>query len=206
MTAPGKKPLGRPVQQQDGIPMSRHILQSASRLFMEKGFDSVSMNQVAERCGVTKATIYYYYPTKTDLFVASIADTLTQVNGRIQAMINGPGSFQNRLIQITESYLKIPQIHMDGMFEQAKRHLAEEQLRVLIDHENRLYETLQEGFEAAVQSGEIACEDTLLASHIYVSMLRVGERQYDRAKVLFSSEEEAAEKIVAFLWRGLHVQ
>ncbi|RCX12819.1 TetR family transcriptional regulator [Fontibacillus phaseoli] len=205
MSTPNKRPLGRPVQQQDGLPTSRQILLAASRLFMEKGFDSVSMNQVAERCGITKASIYYYFPTKTELFVASIVETLTQVNERIRELLEQPGTFQSRLIRITENYLKVPQVHMNGMFEQVKRHLTDEQQQTLIQYENGLYETLKEGFEAAVKSREIACEDPLLTAHIYVSMLRVGERQYDHTQVLFPSERDAAEAIVAFLWRGIHI-
>ncbi|MDN4068169.1 TetR/AcrR family transcriptional regulator [Paenibacillus sp. FSL R5-0407] len=205
MSTPNKRPLGRPVQQQDGLPMSVHILQTASRLFMEKGFESVSMNLVAEQCGVTKATIYYYYPGKTDLFVASIAKTLSVVNDRIRGILSQSGSFRSRLIKITENYLRIPQVHMNDMFDKVKQHLTEEQQQTLIRYENGLYEALKEGFDAAVQNGEIACEDTMMAAHIYVSMLRVGERQYDRNQVLFPSEREAAESIIAFLWRGIHV-
>ncbi len=205
MSTTNKRPLGRPVQQQDSLPTSRQILLTASRLFMEKGFDSVSMNQVAEQSGVTKATIYYYYPAKTDLFVASIAETLSLVNKRINEILAQPGSFRSRLISITENYLKVPQVHIDGMFEQVKQHLNEEQQQTLIRYENGLYETIREAFDAAVLDGEIACEDTLVASHIYISMLRVGERQYDRTQILFPSSREAAEAIVAFLWRGIHM-
>lgn len=198
-----KKPLGRPVQQQDSPPTSQQILQTAALLFMEKGLEAVTMNQVAKYCGVTKATIYYYFPTKTDLFVASMVGTLVKVNERIRSMLELPGSFQSRLINITENYLKIPQMHMNGMYEQVKHHLTEEQQQLLMKTENGLYDALKAGFDAAVQEGEIACEDTLLTTYIYISMLRVGERQYGN-EVLFSSERDAAEAIVAFLWRGIH--
>lgn len=203
MSAPGKKSLGRPVQQPQGMPTSEQILHVAAKLFMEYGYDAVSMNQVAEKCGVTKATIYYYYPAKTDLFVACMTGTLTIVKKRIQAILDQQGTFQSRLISITENYLKVPKMHVNGMFEQVKRHLTEKQQQMLIDSENELYDTLREGFAAGARSKEIACEDPLLITHLYVSMLRVGERQYGK-QVLFSSQREAAETIVAFLWRGIH--
>lgn len=205
MNLPNKRPLGRPVQQQDSQPTAQHILQTASRLFMEKGFNPVSMNQVAEQCGVTKATVYYYYSSKTELFVAAMVETLTQVNRRIREMLDEAGPFRDRLIRITENYLKVPQMHVNGMFEQVKDHLSKEQLEMLIRREDVLYETLREGFDAAAANGEIACEDTNIATHLYVSMLRVGERQYDRTNFLFADNREAAEAIVALLWRGIHV-
>lgn len=204
MNASHKKPLGRPVQQQDSMPTDQQIIMSASLLFMKKGFDNVSMNEVAEHCGVTKATIYYYYPTKTDLFVSAMAATLALVNTRIRDILEQPGSFKERLIKITERYLKIPQTHVNGMLEQVKHHLSPSQHQLLTKQENALYETLQDGFDLAVSNHEIVCEDSRITAYIYVAMLRAGQRQYDVDQKLFATEQEAAEYIVNFLWRGIH--
>lgn len=204
MDIPNKRPLGRPIQQQDSISTSDQILHSASVLFMEKGFENVSMNQVADHSGVTKATVYYYFPTKTDLFVASIVGVLTRVNERIEHILQGPGSFQERLLKISVNYLKVPQIHMDDMFGKIKQHLSEEQQNQLIHQEDALYQTLCKGFEEAARQQEIVCSDPNLAAHIYVSMLRIGERQYTGRTKLFETREEAAESIISFLWRGIH--
>ena len=43
------------------------ILRSAADLLLERGLDSVSMDAVAERAGVSKATIYRWWPTKEAL-------------------------------------------------------------------------------------------------------------------------------------------
>ncbi|GJM79428.1 TetR family transcriptional regulator [Paenibacillus sp. HMSSN-139] len=205
MTPPHKRSLGRPVQQPDALATSEQILRSASLLFMEKGYTSVSMNQVAEHCGITKASVYYYYPTKQDLFVASVATTLARVNGRIRKLLQEPGTFRERLLQITINYLRVPQVHMDEMFRSIQHHLSGEQQETLIRHENDLYETLRKGFAQATEQGEIVCDDPNLVAHLYVSMLRVGERQYADKNKLFPSAEQAAEAIVAFLWRGIHI-
>lgn len=204
MNTPNKKPLGRPVLQHDSMPTHKQILVTASLLFMEKGYDAVSMNEVAEHCGVTKATIYYYYPTKNDLFVSSMVETLVQVKKRIQDILDQSGSFKERLTLITEKYLKIPQIHVNGMFEKVKHHLTPEQQQQLIQSENALYDTLQVGFDQAVANHEIYCEDTKITAYIYVAMLRAGQRQYDVDQKLFTTEQEAAATIVSFLWRGIH--
>ena len=49
------------------------ILAHAARLFARRGYPSTSMNQVAEACGLSKATIYHYFRDKYALLV-SIAD------------------------------------------------------------------------------------------------------------------------------------
>ena len=49
------------------------ILARAAHLFARRGFPSTTMNQVAEACGLSKATLYHYYRDKYSL-LASIAD------------------------------------------------------------------------------------------------------------------------------------
>lgn len=48
------------------------IIDGAKRVFMEKGFDAASMNDVARIAGVSKGTIYVYFQNKEDLFGALI--------------------------------------------------------------------------------------------------------------------------------------
>jgi AcrR family transcriptional regulator len=49
------------------------ILAHAAHLFAQRGYPATSMNQVAQACGLSKATLYHYYRDKYALLV-SIAD------------------------------------------------------------------------------------------------------------------------------------
>ncbi len=44
------------------------IRAAAMAEFSDKGFEAVTMAQIAQRAGVTKATIYLYYSSKAALF------------------------------------------------------------------------------------------------------------------------------------------
>lgn len=59
------------------------ILQRAAALFAHGGYPGTSMNQVAEACGLSKATLYHYYKDKYALLV-SIADSHVS---RLQAIV-----------------------------------------------------------------------------------------------------------------------
>jgi AcrR family transcriptional regulator len=59
------------------------ILAHAARLFARRGYPATSMNQVAEACGLSKATIYHYFRDKYALLV-SIADGHVS---RLQALV-----------------------------------------------------------------------------------------------------------------------
>lgn len=46
------------------------ILRAASDLFAEKGFDGVSLSQIAARAGLSRGTPSYFFGSKTELYVA----------------------------------------------------------------------------------------------------------------------------------------
>ncbi len=48
----------------------QHILETAFTLFSERGIESVTVPEIAEVCGVGRATVYRYFATKMDLVVA----------------------------------------------------------------------------------------------------------------------------------------
>ncbi|GGH11373.1 transcriptional regulator [Alsobacter metallidurans] len=48
----------------------RQIIDGARALFLERGFDSASMGEIARRAGVSKGTLYVYFENKEQLFCA----------------------------------------------------------------------------------------------------------------------------------------
>jgi AcrR family transcriptional regulator len=52
----------------------RMILTQAAHLFARQGYAGTSMNEVADACGLAKASLYYYYRDKYSLLI-SIAET-----------------------------------------------------------------------------------------------------------------------------------
>ena len=51
-----------------------HIAMTAVRLFLERGFDDVSVAEIAEAADVSKVTVFNYFPSKTDM-VFELAET-----------------------------------------------------------------------------------------------------------------------------------
>ena len=50
----------------------RQILDGARRVFFERGFEAASMDAITRAAGVSKATVYAYFPSKEDLIVALV--------------------------------------------------------------------------------------------------------------------------------------
>ncbi|MDH5359903.1 MAG: TetR/AcrR family transcriptional regulator, partial [Gammaproteobacteria bacterium] len=68
------------------------IVQAALELFLQHGYGVTSMENVASEAGVTKQTVYRYFPSKETLFVA--------VMERIRAEESQPYRFGSDSLQI----------------------------------------------------------------------------------------------------------
>lgn len=61
------------------------IRAAALDLFAERGFAATRMDDIAERAGVTKGTVYLYFPTKDELFKAIVRAELLPNIERLEA-------------------------------------------------------------------------------------------------------------------------
>lgn len=58
-----------------GGPQTRaRIAEVASRLFLERGFDAVTVSEIAREAGVSSVTVFNHFPRKEDLFLDRAAD------------------------------------------------------------------------------------------------------------------------------------
>jgi len=55
------------------------IIHSATNEFLVKGLDAASMHNIAETAGVSKRTLYKYFPSKDELYSALIDELLDRV-------------------------------------------------------------------------------------------------------------------------------
>lgn len=67
------------------------ILEEATRLFVDGGYEGVSIREIAEAVGITKAALYYHFQDKEDLFMAILNASLEEISGVLdRAEAGGP--------------------------------------------------------------------------------------------------------------------
>src|SRR5690349_2240980 len=71
--------------------MYEDVSDIAVRLFLAKGFDAVSVAEVAAAAGISKPTLFRYFPAKEDLVLHRIADHETEA-ARLVAGASGAES------------------------------------------------------------------------------------------------------------------
>ena len=60
----------------------RRILDTAERLFMEKGYDRASLQDILAGTGLSKGAVYHHFTSKEDIFY-SVCDRIGQRNGEV---------------------------------------------------------------------------------------------------------------------------
>jgi len=85
----------------------RSLLHAATRLFLEKGWEGASVDEISRRSGVAKRFIYGRYPDKAALFVAAVErfrdDLLDEFQGfgpLPESVDDGLLTFGRRLLEI----------------------------------------------------------------------------------------------------------
>ena len=66
----------------------QELLQAALELFVEKGFAATRAEEVAHQAGVSKGTLYLYYPSKEELFKAVVRHNVVSLIAEGQNMVD----------------------------------------------------------------------------------------------------------------------
>src|ERR1700723_2775997 len=59
--------------------MRQQLSDTATRMFVERGFDAVRVAEVAEACGVSEKTVFNYFPTKESLVLDRLEVTMASL-------------------------------------------------------------------------------------------------------------------------------
>ncbi|MCW8811642.1 MAG: TetR/AcrR family transcriptional regulator [Ignavibacteriaceae bacterium] len=78
------------------------ILRAARERFAHYGFTKVTMDEIASDVEMGKASLYYYFPAKEDLFRAVIAQEQNQFVDAIEGIISQNISVSKKLVEYVE--------------------------------------------------------------------------------------------------------
>lgn len=67
----------------------RQLLDAGAELFAQYSFEEISMRQIAQAAGVSKPLLYHYFPSKTELFKAAVAEKAAQLQVLIEPSHEG---------------------------------------------------------------------------------------------------------------------
>lgn len=81
------------------------ILESAKNVFSSAGYHKADMNEIARCANIAKGTIYLYFPSKIELFIAVIKDGLENLAQKITSEIEIINSSVDKIKKAISSYM-----------------------------------------------------------------------------------------------------
>jgi TetR/AcrR family transcriptional regulator len=115
------------------------ILEAAKEVFHHRGFEGTRMQEIADRAGINKSLLHYYYRNKENLFMAVFKDAFARMVTTASEIFRSEGSFEMKLERFFDyhiSFLRknsyIPWFILNGLYEKP------EEIKKLMD-ENRFF-------------------------------------------------------------------
>jgi len=193
--------MARPI-----APASRtRLLDAAERLFHERGYNAVSMADIAEATGIRKASLYHHVPGgKEELFVEvavrtferhkeGMAKALAQAELRLEAQLRAASRWM-----IDHAPLGLLAMLQNDMPALAVEHATGLERQLMTS----LWQPLMSVFEAARERGEIHVVNTDTFVGAFISMMD-GLTYIGTTKVSTRPMEEVADELIDMMLNGL---
>jgi AcrR family transcriptional regulator len=133
------------------------ILDAATQLFSEYGYSRADTQTLADRLGVGKGTIYRYFPSKRELFLAAVDRLMHRLYESIAAATKHVEDPIDRMLEAINAYLVFfkdrPEI-VELMI-QERAHFKDREKPTYFEHREKFSGEWSDEFKAMVAAGRI---------------------------------------------------
>jgi AcrR family transcriptional regulator len=180
--------------------LRERILSSAMHLFAQTEFDRVTIDEVAERAGVGKGSVYRQFGSKEELYAGAVVNGFIELQQEIRASLKDRVTFADRLetiIGLTIKYFWTRRQFFE--FLRDPRAVPPRQERLYRAERANLALMIREVIESAATKGVIRRElDSRLAAEALLGMVR-GINRYARE---YTSPAAATRTVVSIFLNG----
>ncbi|MBE9075990.1 TetR/AcrR family transcriptional regulator [Romeria aff. gracilis LEGE 07310] len=156
-------------------PKARQILEGAKTAFLELGYEGASTDEIVRRAGVSKGTLYNYFPDKQSLFRAFVEGECQRQISQIFEISN-PEDTESTLREIAQHIAKLltsPAMHSIFRLVAAETPRFPDLARTFFDSGPDLgVRRLAQFLAAAVARGDLKIDDIELAASQFEQLCR----------------------------------
>ncbi len=152
------------------VDTEQRIFEAARDVFHEQGYDGARMQEIAERAGINKAMLHYYYRSKDKLFEAVFRVAALKVIPKVVDIVKGEMSIDDKLTAVVAAYIDLLRSnpHLPGFVIQELRRNPTS-LRKFIGAQARgAFEHLAKDIDEAIARGEIR---PIAAEHLLTNVI-----------------------------------
>jgi TetR/AcrR family transcriptional repressor of mexJK operon len=150
------------------------VLQAAKKQFTEHGYEGASIDAIAETSGVSKVTIYSYFPTKAALFQAAITHRVESLFGPLEPARLDPRNPRAALTQIGRGFLALMRspdvINQHRSLYGALGQETSAAENFFAAGPQKLVDSVAEYLRAAHRAGGLRVTDPAMAANQYLSL------------------------------------
>jgi AcrR family transcriptional regulator len=148
------------------------ILAAATKLFAQRPYLGVQMDDIARAAGAGKATLYRYFSTKADLYLEIFDDALVELNREIAAEVARDRAPERMMAAIVEAIVATFSVHLRtlGTLVGEEIELADRMRRTLRQRRRDINALLSAAFERAIARGTLRGFDPRVAPSLLIGM------------------------------------
>ncbi len=194
----------RPLQETtSGSDGQARILWAAYPLFVEHGYKSVSMQQVANAAQVHKATLYHHFLNKDAIFRAVVLMALRQIRGQVAEVVERGGTAVEQLARIACQMVLNTQSDFGRLMTDAQENLPAGEWHALLRDESFPWDLYARIFDQAVTNGELPGIDVNMAISMFIGLMFGQTWVRKIGRVDDPLGQQVASTIVDILFEGL---
>lgn len=182
------------------------ILEEALRRFITSGFAAVSMQQIADGAGVTKATLYHHFRDKEALFIEAVRIALGRSQERLASAVDAGETIDARLRSVARYLYGSERSDLARLMGDLHLHVSTEQQEAFWESAQQPWMCLETPLREAIAAGEIADVDPALTARMLFGAIATQPQfaRFDRAVPY--PDEETGNRIVDMLVNGLRTR
>lgn len=182
------------------------ILEVARRLFIEKNYADVTINDIVTRANLSKGAVYHHFSNKEDVYLKMMHHYLAEIQKTTQHTTQtSTGSCRERLRQSVCSFLQIPE-DLLGILRLVRRdiNIFHDPVRANLvrAYQTAVPEQVEIIIRDGINKGELPNVDARMLSWQMVALVEVTMRPYSRAIV--GNVERMADFVVTMFFDGLN--
>jgi len=180
----------------------QQVLAAALEVFSAAGYHAVSMDEIADRAGVSKPVLYQHFPGKLDLYLALLDAGIEDLMAAARTALTGTTDNATRVTAMVNAYFAFVE-EPGGAFRLVfESDMANEPaVRERVDAADLALAQLSAGVIA--QDTGLSEQDALLLASGMQGMVHVAARRWLRAGADVVDRTRAAELIASLAWRGI---
>ena len=181
----------------------QEIIEAATDLFCELGYQKASLRDIAAKVGVTQAAIYYHFRNKEEILYTVIEESSNDLFFTLKTVLAGNGNSLAKLRNaITQHILSIKTRRKGAkIIIEDKRFLSGDLNRLVKEKERAVYNLYKNQLEELQKENRVRNCDLTAATFGILGMINWLYHWYRPDKGL--SIEQLAEEIVNILFSGL---